>query len=199
MRVLCCTGIALFVLASTPLLAGSAALSSAPAGVSLETPDESIEAQLDASRRHVTVWQGKGAGRVLKAQLAVYGEDNGGAGGRIELHENGGDWFTFYEHWGADLNSQSCQFYTDEFGNTCLPCVFLHHRPHHQAVIKITAGVLTVCPDTADHRRQMNHHRGVRVIVIHADDVRFLSQVIIPAAWDDHLACAERLQMLDQM
>lgn len=78
-----------------------------------------VVAGITASAVTVTLWSVKGNGKSAEAQFS----DTTG-GGRINLYQNGGQTFMFYEIWGYEPTSEYCTDTTDEFGNTITVCRF---------------------------------------------------------------------------
>ncbi len=92
----------------TLALVGALALGVAVSSVSAET---------------VTLWQAKGNGRSAEVQFSDYG--NGiRAGGRINLFQNNGQTFLFYEIWGNDPSSEVCHTEIGNDGTEFTICVF---------------------------------------------------------------------------
>jgi hypothetical protein len=78
---------------------------------------------ISASAGTVTLWKGKGNGRGAEAQFSD--NENGlQAGGRINLFQNNGQTFLFFEMWGNDPTSESCQTVIDQFGNEIRICTY---------------------------------------------------------------------------
>jgi len=50
---------------------------------------------------------------------------------------------------------------------------------HHEISVKETSGMLPICPDAADYRREMYHSVGFRFFQ-QPYDVAFFGQIIIP-------------------
>jgi hypothetical protein len=72
-----------------------------------------------ADKTATMIWQAKGDGRSAEVQFS----DTLG-GGRIHLFQNGDSTFLFYEIWGDDPTSESCQVIIDQYGNITVVCVF---------------------------------------------------------------------------
>jgi hypothetical protein len=83
---------------------------------------------ISASAATVTLWNVKGNGRSAEAQFSDAIPSGGGSilsgGGRINVFQNGGSAFLFYEIWGNDPSSRFCTDNVDQFGNVITICVY---------------------------------------------------------------------------
>jgi len=96
----------------------------------------------------ITLWSTRGNGRVAEVQFT-----DGIGGGRVNLYQNSGQTYMFYETWAGDPSSYGCINTNDQYGNPIVVCYY--------AVINYEYGWGLVFPD------------GLNVVQFTATSARF--------------------------